>query len=105
MKPWELIFHSDRGSQYASESVRKILFENKIISSMSKTGDCFDNDCAESSFATIIKESIHRSEFENLVDVRMELFRFIEGFYNRRRLHSYPGYMSPEDFENIRQVA
>ena len=105
VKPWGLIFHSDRGSQYASESVRKILFEKKIISSMSKTGDCFDNACAESSFATIKKESIHRREFENLIDVEMELFRFIEGFYNRRRLHSYLGYMSPEDFEKLRLAA
>jgi transposase InsO family protein len=59
---WDLIFHSDRGSQYASHEFRKILFENKIISSMSKTGDCFDNACAESSFATIKKECVHRRE-------------------------------------------
>lgn len=102
--PWKLIFHSDRGSQYASREFRNMLSENKIISSMSRTGDCFDNACAESIFATIKKECVHRREFENLIDVQMELFRYIEGFYNRKRLHSYLGYMSPEDFENIRQA-
>ncbi len=62
IQPWKLVFQSDRGSQYASRSFRKMLFENRIISSMSAKGDCFDNACAESVFATIKQERIYQQQ-------------------------------------------
>lgn len=99
VEPWKLIFHSDRGSQYASNLVRNLLRENKIISSMSRKGDCYDNAVAESVFGIIKRELVHITELENLVDTRREMFQYIEGFYNRRRIHSYLDYMSPEEFE------
>lgn len=105
VEPWSLIFHSDRGSQYACKSFRSLLRRYKIISSMSRKGDCFDNACAESVFGTIKTERIHHREYENFVDARQDLFLYIEGFYNRRRLHSYLGYMSPEEFELTTEAA
>lgn len=105
VQPWKLIFHSDRGSQYASRSLREMLRRHEIVSSMSAKGDCFDNACAESVFGTIKRERIHHAHYENFIDARIDLFRYIEGFYNRRRLHSYLGYMSPVDFESSKEAA
>ena len=105
VEPWKLIFHSDRGSQYASREFRKELYANKIISSMSRKGDCYDNAVAESTFGLIKRELVHVSDFENSVDARREIFQYIDGFYNRRRIHSYLGYVSPDDFEYAGKVA
>lgn len=99
VEPWSLIFHSDRGSQYCSRSFREMLRTHRIISSMSAKGDCFDNAVAESVFGTIKTERIHTREYENLAEAHADLFRYIDGFYNRRRLHSYLGFRSPEEFE------
>ena len=95
----KLIHHSDCGSQYASRSFRKMLNENGILSSMSSKGDCYDNAVAESVFGTIKRERIHHRVYENCIDARTDLFQYIEGFYNRRRLHSYLDYTSPVEFE------
>lgn len=103
--PWQLIFHSDRGSQYASHSFRRMLYENRIISSMSRKGNCYDNAVAESTFGIIKKELIHAANFNNVFDTHMALFRYIDGFYNRVRIHSYIGYLSPEEFELERKAA
>lgn len=105
VQPWSLIFHSDRGSQYCSGPFREMLRANKIKSSMSARGDCFDNAVAESVFGTIKTERIHTREYENLAEARADLFRYIEGFYNRRRLHSYLGFRSPEEFEERPEAA
>jgi putative transposase len=99
VNPWSLTFHSDRGSQYASRKVRSMLRDYKIVSSMSAKGDCYDNAVAESVFGTIKTERIYTREYETLSEVKQDLFRYIEGFYNRRRMHSYLGYRSPEEFE------
>ena len=99
VKPWKLIFHSDRGPQYASKEFRELLRKHKVISSMSRRGECLDNACAESLNGTIKKELIHRREFENYLDARQAILLYIEGFYNRRRLHSFLDFMSPDDFE------
>ena len=99
-----LIFHSDRGSQYASAEVREILISNGMISSMSRSGNCYDNSCAESIFATIKKERLKHITLEDIFDARKELFKYIEQFYNRKRLHSTLGYISPAEFE-ARNVA
>jgi putative transposase len=105
VQPWSLTFHSDRGSQYASRKVRSMLRDYKIVSSMSARGDCFDNAVAESVFGTIKTERIYTREYETLSEVKQDLFRYIEGFYNRRRMHSYLGYRSPEEFEMMKKAA
>ena len=90
-----LIFHSDRGCQYASKSYQKTLQEHGIKGSMSRPGCPYDNSCMESFFATLKKERIYRREYDTIKDVERDLFRYIELFYNRKRLHSVLGYMSP----------
>ena len=66
-----------------------MLRDYKIVSSMSARGDCFDNGVAESVFGRIKTERIYTREYETLSEVQQDLFRYIEGFYNRRRMHSY----------------
>jgi len=98
----DLILHSDRGSQYASREFRKALESNGITQSMSRKGDCWDNACAESFFATIKRELVHRTRWAGMDDARPDLFQYIEVFFNRKRRHSANGYQSPVDYE--RQV-
>ena len=105
VEPGNLIFHSDRGSQYASHKFRRLLDENKFTSSMSRKGDCYDNAVAESFFGILKLELVYTMQFENQLDARRELFRYIEGFYNRRRIHSHLDYVSPEQFELSRMAA
>ena len=90
-----LIFHSDRGSQYCSRRYQQMLQENNIRGSMSKAGCPYDNSCMESFFASLKKERFYRREYATIDDVRKDLFYYIEIFYNRKRLHSSLGYMSP----------
>lgn len=99
-----LIFHSDRGVQYASLEFRLQLGLYQMLSSMSRKGDCWDNACAESIFATLKRELIYRVKFANQEEARCAIFDYIEAFYNRQRRHSYLGYLSPEEFER-RNVA
>ncbi|MEQ8350561.1 MAG: IS3 family transposase [Leptospiraceae bacterium] len=93
-----LIFHSGPASQYASHEFRETLGRHGFPSIMSRRGDFRDNACAESFFASIKKERNCRS-FESEKDARIRIFNCIELFYNRRRKHSYPGTISPEQFE------
>jgi putative transposase len=93
-----LIFHSDRGSNYCSNDVRKLLANNRIRRSNSRKGNCWDNAVAESFFATL-KREIEFNVFQNLKDAKNNLFDYIEVFYNRQRSHSFLDYMSPEKFE------
>ena len=106
-QPNGVIFHSDRGSQYASHDFRKLLEKNKFIQSMSRKGDCWDNACAESFFKTLKSEEVFHREYQTREEARMSIFEFIEAFYNRQRKHSYLGYLSPEEFErcNTKMVA
>ena len=90
-----LVFHSDRGCQYSSQRYQKMLSENGIEGSMSKAGCPYDNSCMESFFASLKKEYFYRREYATIDDVRRDLFYYIEIFYNRKRLHSSLGYMSP----------
>lgn len=94
-----LIFHSDRGSQYASELVRKELINRGMIASMSRKGNCWDNACAESFFHSLKTEELNFWNFLNREDAKSCVFRYIEVFYNRMRLHSFLGYKSPFVFE------
>ncbi len=94
-----LILHSDRGSQYASAEFRAMLKEHSFVSSMSRKANCYDNACAESIFATLKKERLSHMKFEDIHDAQKEIFKYIELFYNRKRLHSTLNYLSPEEFE------
>jgi putative transposase len=94
-----LIAHSDRGVQYASEHYQRTLTTHGIECSMSRRGDCWDNAPAESFFATLKKELVHHEVYETRTEARASLFEYIEVFYNRQRLHSSLGYVSPTDFE------
>jgi putative transposase len=95
-----LIFHSDRGSQYASHAFRRRLWRHQIRQSMSRKGDCWDNAVAESFFATFKKELVRNRAFETRSHARSETFEYIEVFYNRQRAHSLLGYASPNAFED-----
>ena len=95
----ELVGHSDRGSQYASESYRMKLLSVGVIASMSRKGNCYDNAFAESLFATIKKELVYRGRFKTKDEAKKAIFEFIEVWYNRQRIHSSIGYMTPVQFE------
>ena len=95
-----LIFHSDRGVQYASESVRALLTEREFIQSMSGKGNCYDNAMMESFFATLKKELVYFETYRTRAEAKQSIFEYIEVFYNRLRKHSALGYLSPVQFEN-----
>lgn len=94
-----LLWHTDRGSQYASESHRDLLNQYGIRQSMSRKGNCWDNAVSESFFHTLKTELIHHQTFRNRDEARQAVFEYIEVFYNRERLHSANGYLSPVDYE------
>jgi len=94
-----LIHHSDRGKQYACREYRELLEEHGVLQSMSEPGDCYDNAPAESFFASLKKELVNRRAFKTRQEAKQAVFKYIEVFYNRKRLHSALGYMSPEEFE------
>jgi putative transposase len=95
----ELLHHSDRGVQYASESYQRLLAEHGIEPSMSRTGNCYDNAVIESFFSTAKRELTHHESYATRAEARRSLFEYIEVFYNRRRLHSTLGYRSPCEYE------
>lgn len=101
----EVIFHSDRGSQYASDAYRKMLKNHDIKPSMSRKGNCYDNSYVESWFGSLKKDLIYRREFSTESDLRNAVFEYIEVWYNRKRKHSSLGYMSPEQFKMSNQFA
>lgn len=94
-----LIHHSDRGGQYTSDDFRHELVKHGIECSMSSTGNCYDNAVVESFFGVLKRERVNRVRYRTRDEARRDLFRYIEVFYNRKRRHSYCGYMSPADFE------
>jgi transposase InsO family protein len=94
-----LLHHSDRGVQYASEDYQQLLDEHHMEVSMSGRGDCWDNACAESFWGTLKTELVHHERFATREAARRAIFEYIEVFYNRKRLHSSLGYLSPEAFE------
>ncbi|HYJ31018.1 MAG TPA: IS3 family transposase [Allosphingosinicella sp.] len=98
-----LICHSDRGSQYASEAYGKQLAAMKAKPSMSRTACCYDNAPMESFFHTLKVELAHQRKWATREDARRDLFAYIEGYYNRRRIHSALGYRTPEQAD--RQMA
>jgi transposase InsO family protein len=92
-----LLHHSDRGCTYASEDYQAILDARRITCSMSRRGDCYDNAVMESFFSTVKSELADR--FSSFSEAKMELFDYIEVFYNQRRRHSTLGQISPAAFE------
>jgi len=87
-----LLWHSDRGSQYASESHRSLLAVNGITQSMSRKGNCWDNAVAESFFHSLKTELVHHCDFSTRAEAKQEIFEYIEVFYNRKRHHSANDY-------------
>ena len=99
--PAGLLHHSDRGVQYASENYQHLLQSNGIRVSMSNKGDCWDNAMMESFWATLKTELVHQTHYATREQAQAALFEYIEVFYNRKRLHSSLGYVSPEAFEAV----
>ncbi len=99
-QPSDTLFHSDRGSQYTSYTFRNMCTEHNIRPSVGATGICFDNSVAESFFATLKKELIHGRSWPTISELRMAMFQFIEGYYNRHRPHSTLNYRTPEEQED-----
>jgi putative transposase len=97
-----LLFHSDRGSQYCSADFQKMLNSYKMISSMSRKGDCWDNSVAESFFGSLKTERVFFSNHRTRDAAKRDIVDYIEMFYNSRRHHSYLGYVSPRQFEEMR---
>lgn len=105
-----LIFHSDRGVQYASNLFRNHLKDNKLITqSMSRKGNCWDNAVAESFFKTLKTELIYHEKYESILQAKTSIFEYIEVWYNRKRLHSSLGYKTPveveQEFNKLKYVA
>jgi len=101
----DLLLHSDRGSQYASELYQTLLEKNGILCSMSGKGNCWDNAVMESFYRTLKVELIYQKNYETRIEARRDIFEYIEIFYNRERLHSSLGYYSPEEYERITRVS
>ena len=97
--PKGLVWHTDRGSQYASESHRSILKDHGLVQSMSRKGDCWDNAVAESFFHTLKTELTNHCNFNNQDEAKNVIFEYIEVFYNRIRIHSANEYLAPVEFE------
>lgn len=98
-----LICHSDRGSQYCSHAYQNLLQEHGFICSMSRKGECQDNACAETFFHSMKVEWIYGEPLKSRYRMKKEVREYIEVFYNRQRLHSNNGYLSPGDFERVNQ--
>jgi len=94
-----LIHHSDRGSQYASKAFRCLLKAHGIKGSMSRKGDCWDNAVVESFFGSLKQERVQWRNYQTRYEAQQDILEYISMFYNGSRLHSYLGYMSPNDFE------
>lgn len=95
-----LIVHSDRGSQFASRAYRQLLQNHHLVASMSRKGNCYDNAFIESFWSSLKYEAVWPRKFATRNEARTAIFDYIESFYNRVRLHSSLGYMSPINFES-----
>lgn len=94
-----LLYHSDRGVQYAATEFRQVLLHKGLVASMSRKGNCYDNAVVESFFATLEWELIERNDWPTRDAARVSIFDYIECWYNRQRRHSSLGYVSPVEYE------
>jgi putative transposase len=99
-----LVFHSDRGVQYACSDFRDLLANSQAVQSMSGKGSCYDNAVSESFFKTLKTELVYFLRFNTRAEAKSAIFDYIEVFYNRQRLHSTLGYLSPAEFEGRGQI-
>lgn len=97
-----VMIHSDQGSQFGSDDFNRWCKDNRLVPSMSRRGNCWDNAVAESFFSSLKKERIKRRIYPTRDDARSDVFDYIEGFYNRVRRHSHLDQLSPMDFEQLR---
>jgi len=100
-----IIFHSDRGSQYASEAFLSLIDQQEVLPSMSRRGNCYDNCYVESWFKSLKSECIYRQNYNNEKDLKALVFEYIETWYNNKRRHSSLGYVSPMEYKRINAVA
>lgn len=98
--PTGLIVHSDQGAQFASAAYRQILAEHRLLASMSRKGNCYDNAFMESFWSSLKYEVVPHRRFATRAEARNAIFDYLEVFYNRARLHSSLGYLSPIGFES-----
>ena len=96
-----LMWHTDRGSQYASESHRDLLTVHGVVQSMSRKANCWDNAVAESFFHSLKTELVHQTTFKTKEEAKQAIFKYIEVFYNRIRMHSANDYLSPVEYEKV----
>lgn len=97
--PEGIMFHSDRGVQYASSAFKEVIKKHHMVQSMSRKADCWDNAVSESFFGTIKQEHIYHCKFKTRREAKQAIFEYIEVFYNRQRLHSTLNYQTPESLE------
>jgi transposase InsO family protein len=98
--PPGVIVHSDRGMQFASAAFRKVLADHQLVASMSRKGNCYDNAYIESFWSSLKYEVVYHQRFATRAEARSAVFSYIETFYNRIRMHSSLGYLSPAQFES-----
>ncbi|MDP6677011.1 MAG: IS3 family transposase [Pirellulales bacterium] len=99
-----LIHHSDRGVQYAAQDFQDLLDDNKVVCSMSRKGNCWDNACVESFFGNLKAEWVKEKIYETFEDGKKDIFNYIEVFYNRKRRHKTLGYVSPVVYEEMHEM-
>lgn len=104
-KPDALLHHSDQGSQYTSEQFQRLMADNGVTCSMSRSGNCWDNAAMESFFSSLKTERIGKKVYRSRTQANADVFDYIECFYNPTRRHSTLGYLSPIDFEREAGVA
>ena len=96
-----VIIHSDQGSQFSSDDFARWCKDHRLIPSMSRRGNCYDNAVAESFFSSLKKERVKRKIYSTRAEAKSEIFEYIEIFYNRKRRHSHLNQVSPMEFESL----
>lgn len=100
-----LVHHSDRGSQYACHKYQALLKRHGMVSSMSRKGDCWDNAVVERFFGSLKREHMDHYRYATRAEAKRDVIDYIEMFYNSRRKHSYLGYVSPAEYEQLAKAA
>lgn len=101
----QVILHTDLGSQYTSQDFTNLTSELNIVQSFSRKGCPYDNACIESFHATLKKEEVYQTTYLTFEQARIALFQYIEGWYNRKRIHGSINYLTPEECEQLARQA